>query len=94
MPYQVRVSEAARAQRRGLAPGPKRAVREALREMENDPYALDTIRLDRPEIRYRVRAGHYRILFEPGPGHRVITVTRIAHRSWVYEGLERQVDGE
>ena len=90
MPYQVRVSEEARAQRRRLAPEPKRVIREALREMENDPYALDTIRLRRPEIRYRVRVGDYRIIFEPGPGEQEVTVVRIGHRSWVYEGLERR----
>lgn len=88
MPYQVRVSEEAREQRRSLAPGPKRAVREALREMENDPYGPDTIRLRRPEIRYRVRVGDYRIVFRPGPGEQEVVVTRIGHRSWVYEGLE------
>ena len=58
-----------------------------MREMENDPYALDFRQLERPEVLFRIRAGDYRIVFEPGPGHREVTVVRIGHRSWVYEGL-------
>lgn len=92
MPYQIRVSEEVREQRRGLAPGPKRLVRRVLRKMEDDPFALDFRQLDRPEVVYRIREGDYRIVFEPGPGHRVVTVTRIGHREWVYEGLERSGD--
>ena len=90
MPYQVRVTEEARRQRRRLAPDPKRLVRRTLREMEDDPYLLDTIPLRPPlDGLYRVRVGDYRIVFEPGPGHREVTVVRIGHRSWVYEDLER-----
>ena len=87
MRFRIALEDEARAQLRNLAPGPKRVIREALREMENNPYALDMIRLRRPEVRYRVRVGDYRIIFEPGLGHREITVVRIGHRSWVYEGL-------
>lgn len=79
----------ARTHLRNLAPGPKRVIREALREMAEDPYGPDTIRLERPEIRYRVRVGDYRIVFRPGPGQREVTVTQIGHRDSVYEGLER-----
>ena len=60
--------------------------------MEDDPYALDTIPLQRPVLLYRVRVGDYRIIFRPGPGQREVTVVRIGHRSWVYEDLERLPD--
>ena len=80
--------------RRSLSPAVKRAIRRTLREMEDDPYALDTIRLQRREVRYRVRVGDYRIVFRPGPGVREVTVTRIGHRESVYEGLERSGSGE
>lgn len=76
-------------QRRSLSPAVKRAIRRTLREMEVDPYALDTIRLQRREVSYRVRVGDYRIVFRPGPGAREVTVTRIGHRESVYEGLGR-----
>ena len=32
--------------------------------------------------------GDYRIVFEPGPGDREVTVFLTGHRSWVYEELE------
>lgn len=93
MRFRVALEDEARAQLRDLAPVPKREVRRALREMEDDPYAMSTIPLQRRETRYRVRVGDYRIVFRPGPGEREITVTRIGHRGWVYEGLE-WVSGE
>ena len=92
MRFKVTLKDEARAQLRGLAPGPRREVRRTLREMENDPYALDFRRLERPEVLYRIRVGDYRIVFETGPARREVTVTRIGRRSWVYEGLERGAD--
>ena len=89
MRFRVILLEHAKADVRSLSPVPKRLVRRALRGMEGDPYGPDTIRLERPEILYRVRVGDYRILFEPVPGVREITVFRIGHRERVYEGLER-----
>lgn len=90
MAFKVTLREEARAQLRALAPEPKRQVRRTLREMEDDPFALNTIPLRPPmDGLYRVRVGDYRIVFDPGPGKREVTVTRIGHREWVYEGLER-----
>ncbi len=62
--------------------------------MELDPYALDTIRLQRLETLYRVRVGDYCIIFRPGPAVREVTVIRVAHRDRAYEGLERPTDDE
>ena len=89
MRFRVILLEHAKADVRSLSPVPKRLVRRALRGMEGDPYALDTIRLERPEILYRVRAGDYGIIFEPGTGPREVNVIRIGRRERVYEGLER-----
>ena len=61
--------------------------------MRDDPYPPGYLRLDRPELLYRIRVGDYRIVYRPGPRRREVTVTRIGHREWVYEGLER-VSGE
>ena len=90
MRFKVTLKDEARAQLRGLTPVPKGEVRRTLREMEDNPFALDTIPLRPPlEGLYRVREGDHRIVFEPGPGRREVTVVRIGHRSWVYEGLGR-----
>ena len=89
MRTRVVLTDAARAQRAALAPVPKRLIRDTLREMEQGPYALDTMPLQPPEAElYRVRAGDYRIIFRPGPGFEEVTVTKIGHRASVYDGLE------
>ena len=94
MAFKVTLRGEASARLRGLAPAPKREVRRMLREMEDDPFALNTMPLRPPlDGLYRVRVGDYRIVFRPGPREREVTVTRIGHREWVYEGLER-VSGE
>lgn len=89
MRYRVGLSDEAKAQRARLAPGPKRLVRGVLREMETELHRLDIRQLDWPQITYRVREGDYRILFRRGPGVRELSVIRIGHRSWAYEGFER-----
>ena len=88
MRFRVPLEDEARAQLRALAPTPKQEVRRALREMEDDPYPPGHRRLERPELLSRIRVGDYRIVYRPGPGEREVTVTRIGHREWVYEGLE------
>ena len=90
MAFTVTLRVEARAQLRALAPAPKREVRRTLREVEDDPFLLNTIPLRPPlDGQYRVRVGDYRIIFAPGPDEREVTVTRIGHRESVYEGLER-----
>ena len=89
MRFRVILLEHAKADVRSLSPVPKRLVRRALRGMEGDPYGPDTIQLQRPAVQFRVRVGDYRIISEPGPGAREVSVVRIGHRNWVYEGLER-----
>ena len=89
MRYRVIQSDEADAQLKVLAPEPKRRVRGKLREMTRDPYGPDTRQMEWPEILFRVRAGDYRIIFEPGTGPREVNVIRIGHRDRVHEGLER-----
>ena len=87
--YRVIQSDEAGTQLKALAPEPKRRIRAKLREMTRDPNGPDTLRMQRPEVLFRVREGDYRIIFRPGPGPREITVVRIGRRERVYEGLER-----
>lgn len=90
MRYRVGLSPEAQYQRAVLPPGPKRRVKELVREPELDPYGSISLRLTliRDEIVYRVREDGYRILFRPGPDQHQITVFRIALREVAYEGFE------
>ncbi len=90
MRYRVGLDDEAHAQRAVLPPSTKRKVNQLLLELESDPYGPISLQLTltTDEIVYRVREDGYRILFQPGPGHREITVTRIAPRAVAYEGFE------
>lgn len=90
MRFRVRLDPEAKEQRAKLPPGPKRRVKELLRELEAEPYGPVSRRLtlDSDEIIYRVREDGYRILFRPVPGRREIRVLRIALREIAYEGFE------
>lgn len=88
MRFRVSLTDEAKQQRAELAPDPKRRVRALLRALEDNPYGPDTLQMRADVLRFRVREDGYRIIFEPGPGVREITVTRIALREVAYEGLE------
>lgn len=88
MRFRVTRSPEAAEQLAALAPRPKRRVREVLRALELNPYGPGTLQMRADVLRFRVREDGYRIIFEPGPGVREITVIRIALREVAYEGLE------
>ena len=77
---------------RTLAPGPRRAIGQALRLIEEDPRhaKLDVrqLRKSGPVRFYRARVlDGYRIVYSPRPQHTY--VWRILHRSEGYAWLER-----
>lgn len=86
----LRFREGSRDYMRTLAPGPRQAVREALRLLERDARHSD-LRLKRLRTEgdtfFRVRVGDYRIVYSPRPDHTY--VWRIQHRSEGYGWLER-----
>ena len=88
MRFRVTRSPEAAEQLAALAPDPKRRVRDVLRDLELNPYGPKTLQMQADALMFRVREDGYRIIFEPGPGVREITVTRIALREVAYEGLE------
>lgn len=76
---------------RTLAPGPKQRIREALDAVAMDPRApgldVKVLRKDGPQHFFRVRVGHYRIVYSPRGAHTY--VWRITHRSEGYDWLDR-----
>ena len=67
---------------------PKQDVRQILgriRALADDPRAVGCIKLSSQE-RYRVRPGHYRIVYEIREQVVVVHVVKIGHRSDVYKG--------
>lgn len=88
---EIRYGTGTRAYLGTVAPGPRKALRNALRLLEEDPRhpGLDVkqLRVESTERLYRVRVGGYRIVFSPRPGHTY--VWRIQHRSEGYDWLDR-----
>ena len=65
MRYRVIQSDEAGTQLKALAPEPKRRIRAKLREMTRIQTG-DTLRMQRPELLFRVREGDYRISSDRG----------------------------
>lgn len=79
------------AQMRALPPGPRRALRDALRALQafdgDRPPGLDVRRLQHPNPYFRVRVGEDRIVFtRQGQAQRVV---KVFHRDEGYGWLER-----
>lgn len=94
MSFRVRRSDEAIRQFRTLPPDPKRRVKDALRELTRNPYGHSTLQMEASEPTYRVRVDDHRILFNPGPGLREITIFRIAPRPVAYRGYDRSPRGD
>lgn len=75
----------------GLAPGPKKELRRALRLVANDPRhdELDwkVLRTRGPRVFLRARVGSYRIIYTIQPD--AVYVARVMHRREGYGWLER-----
>jgi mRNA-degrading endonuclease RelE of RelBE toxin-antitoxin system len=87
----LRFAAGSRDYLRTLAPGPRQAIRQALRLLQEDPrnprLAAKQLRLEARERLFRVRVGDYRIIYSPRPG--TTYIWRIQHRSEGYEWLDR-----
>lgn len=89
--YRVFLSETARKQLRDLMVKTQTRIKDALRELEDDPFRprprADIKRLKGPDRDYfRLRIGDHRIIYVV-EGHRVL-VAKILHRSKAYKWLD------
>lgn len=88
----VLLDKAVHQQLKSLAPGPRRAIRDALRILQDfdgdRPPTLDVRRLQhQTKGYYRLRVGDYRVAFtRQGQAQRVV---KVFHRSEGYGWLER-----
>lgn len=72
--------------RRDVKPLPKDDLRRILRRIEslvNNPRPPGSIKIADPAL-YRLRQGHYRIIYEVDDSTRTVTVFKIGHRREVY----------
>ena len=87
MEYQVRLSDDAQADMRGLSPNTRRDVNEVLERLRSGTDRDLDLPLQGVDL-YRAYAGRrWRVVFEVLPGRRIL-VRRIRRRGDAYEGIE------
>ncbi|HET6455763.1 MAG TPA: type II toxin-antitoxin system RelE/ParE family toxin [Armatimonadota bacterium] len=83
--YRLEFTQSAAKEFRSLSPGVKQRVAERVDSLVKTPRPRGSVKLKGHEHYYRLRAGAYRIVYEVNDEARMILVTRIRHRSEVYE---------
>ena len=78
--YRVELAPAAQRQARRLAPGDALRVRDALRELSNDPHPRGSAKLAGFAAVWRVRAGRFRVIYEIHEDEQRLMVLRVARR--------------
>ncbi|MCY4424487.1 MAG: type II toxin-antitoxin system RelE/ParE family toxin [Acidimicrobiaceae bacterium] len=78
--YRVELSPAAQRQARRLASEDVQRVREALRDLVDDPRPAGSVKLAGFAAVWRVRAGRFRIIYEVHDDERQLMVLRVARR--------------
>jgi mRNA interferase RelE/StbE len=58
-----------------------------IRRLEEDPFPPGSKKLKARPPLYRIRSGHYRIVYAVVPEDRLVVITRVGHRKNVYRGL-------
>ena len=84
MRYTVELQRAAERQFDRLSAELKRSVLCALRSLEQDPRHPGVRPVRSMPGSLRMRAGHYRIIYEVDDARRVVSVSRIARRDKAY----------
>ena len=79
-PYRIELAPAAQRQARRLSSEDARRVREALRELVEDPRPAGCVKLSGFAAVWRIRAGRIRIIYEVFDEEHRLMVLRVARR--------------
>jgi mRNA interferase RelE/StbE len=82
--YQVLIADAAAKEYRALPATVKNRLQAAVDGLKADPRPRGVKKLAGHEALYRVRVGHYRIVYAIDDQQKLVYVTRIRHRRDVY----------
>lgn len=82
--YRIEIAPAAARQLRKLDPVARRRVQAAIELLAGDPRPAGATKLVGGEGEWRVRTGHYRIVYEIHDGTLVVLVLAAGHRRDVY----------
>jgi mRNA interferase RelE/StbE len=82
--YNVQFVATAAKEFRALPTDIKRRVGVAVEILRKNARSADTHKLRAHERLYRIRVGHYRVVYEIDDQSRIIRITRVRHRREVY----------
>ncbi|NIP24600.1 MAG: type II toxin-antitoxin system RelE/ParE family toxin [Phycisphaerae bacterium] len=82
--YKIIVAESAADFIRGQAKKIQRQLYNKIKNLGNNPYPPNCVKLKGQEDLYRIRSGDYRIIYMVKSKEVIILVLRIAHRRQVY----------
>lgn len=85
--YKVIVAEGAVDFIRGQTKKIRRQLHNKIKNLRNNPYSSNCVKLKGEEDLYRIRSGDYRIIYTVKNKVITILVLRIAHRKEVYKRL-------
>lgn len=84
MKYQVKITFYANSQAKKLNPEVKKAAREALRELAENPYLGKELQRELSGF-WSYRFLRYRIVYQADPEEKIIIVWAVGHRRDIYE---------
>ena len=85
-PSRILISEPAKDALRRLAPSPKQAMRQALKELQADPFLGEPLERELTSL-YKLTVKHYRIIYKIVKERREIQVIAIGPRKTIYFDL-------
>ena len=83
-PYEIEISRTAEKQLRKLPRLDRERVARKMSSLARDPYPHGTRKLAGYEDVYRVRVGHWRILYSVGTKTLIIIILKVGHRGDIY----------
>ncbi|AFY35022.1 type II toxin-antitoxin system RelE/ParE family toxin [Calothrix sp. PCC 7507] len=85
MTYQVELTRKASKQLEKLPQDVQQKIKIKVQELADNPRPSGVVKLESSNNRYRIRVGHYRVLYEIIDNLLVVTVVRVGHRREVYQ---------
>lgn len=82
--YEVKFVASAAKEYRSLPSELKRRIGTSIDGLSQDPRPSGVRKLAGHECLYRIRVGHYRVVYEVGDKEHLIRITRVRHRREAY----------
>jgi mRNA interferase RelE/StbE len=83
--YQVTLAASAKKELRDLPSDVVQRIWDKIGELPDNPRPSGCKKLHGYKGRWRIRIGHYRVVYEIDDAQHIVDITRIAHRKEVYE---------